>query len=285
MYYPKIKCKFKVICTYYRYNGLSIDLMLKKGLLTMLLQNKVVVVTGAAGGIGRATALAAAHHGAHLAISDVDAAGLVQTAQLLAEMGVLVYSDVLDVADSYQVEAYMAGVSGHFGRIDCAFNNAGVGGEVNKLHQLSEPSWDKVIEVNLKGVWLCMKYEILHMRGEAGGAIVNMASAAGLVGFPHNSAYSAAKHGVVGLTKSAAGEYARDRIRVNAVCPGYVDTPMVKQLDKARPGLVNSTLQGVPMKRLGEAHEVAEAVIFLLSEGASFITGHSLSIDGGMVVL
>jgi NAD(P)-dependent dehydrogenase (short-subunit alcohol dehydrogenase family) len=251
----------------------------------MLLKNKVVVVTGAAGGIGLATALVAAENGAHLAISDLDASGLVNTAQQLAAMGVLVYSDVLDVSDARQVEAYMAGVAAHFGRIDCAFNNAGVGGEVNKLHQLSEESWNNVINVNLKGVWLCMKHEIPYMRGESGGAIVNMASAAGLVGFPLNSAYSAAKHGVIGLTKSAAGEYARDHIRVNAVCPGYVDTPMVKQLDMVRPGMVGSTLQGIPMRRLGEAREVADAVIFLMSEHASFITGHSLSIDGGMVVL
>ncbi len=250
----------------------------------MLLKDKVVVVTGAGGGIGRATAIAAAQNGAYVAISDLDAGNLIVTAQRLAEMGVPVYSDVLDVSDAARVEAYMNAVASHFGRIDCAFNNAGVGGEISKLHQLSEPNWDKVIDVNLKGVWLCMKYEVPHMRGE-GGAIVNMASAAGLVGFPHNAAYSAAKHGVIGLTKSAAGEYARDRIRINAVCPGYVDTPMVKELEKARPGVVGSTLQGVPMKRLGEPSEVAEAVIFLLSEGASFITGHSLSIDGGMVVL
>jgi len=251
----------------------------------MLLKEKVVVVTGAAGGIGRATAIAAAENGAYLAISDLDAGGLIATAQILAEMGVAVYSDVLDVSDAEQVEAYMHGVAGHFGRIDCAFNNAGIGGEVNKLHQVHEDVWDKVISVNLKGVWLCMKYEIPHMRGEGGGAIVNMSSAAGLVGFPHNAAYSAAKHGVVGLTKSAAGEYARDRIRVNAICPGYVDTAMVKELELARPGVVGSTLQGVPMRRLGEASEVAEAVMFLLSDKASFITGHSLSIDGGMVVL
>jgi len=251
----------------------------------MLLKDKVVVVTGAAGGIGRATAIAAAEHGAHLAISDLDATGLLVTAQQLAELGVLVYSDVLDISDGSQVEAYMNGVAAHFGRIDCAFNNAGVGGELNKLHQVSEANWDKVLDVNLKGVWLCMKHEIPHMRREAGGAIVNMASAAGLVGFPLNAAYSASKHGVIGLTKSAAGEYARDHIRVNAVCPGYVDTAMVTQLEATRPGLVGSTLQGVPMKRLGRASEVAEAVIFLLSDMASFVTGHSLSIDGGMVVL
>lgn len=251
----------------------------------MLLKNKVVVVTGAGGGIGRATALAAAEHGAYLAISDIDAAGLLTTFQHLTEMGAVPFSDVLDVSDEAQVELYMHKAAAHFGRIDCAFNNAGVGGEINKLHQWTEQNWDKVIDVNLKGVWLCMKHEIPHMRGEYGGAIVNMSSAAGLVGFPLNAAYSAAKHGVIGLTKSAAGEYARDKIRVNAVCPGYVDTPMVKQLDMVRPGLVNSTLQAVPMRRLGDAREVAEAVIFLLSDNASFITGHSMSIDGGTVVL
>lgn len=251
----------------------------------MLLKNKVVVVTGAAGGIGLATALLAAEHGAHLAISDIDAAGLLNTIQQLAEMGVTPYSDVLDVSNTAQVERYMLGAAANFGRIDCAFNNAGVGGEINKLHQLSEESWDKVVDVNLKGVWLCMKYQIPHMRGESGGAIVNMASSAGLVGFPLNAVYSATKHGVLGLTKSAAGEYARDRIRVNAVCPGYVDTPMVKQLEMVRPGMVNTTLQAVPMRRLGDAREVAEAVVFLLSDNASFITGHALSVDGGMVVL
>jgi NAD(P)-dependent dehydrogenase (short-subunit alcohol dehydrogenase family) len=250
----------------------------------MDLQDKVIVVTGAGGGIGRAAALKAAQHGARLAISDVDASSLLETAQQLAQTGAAVYSDVLDVTDAQQVERYMNAVGSHFGQIDGAFNNAGVGGEISKVHQLSEAAWNRVISVNLTGVFLCMKYEIPNMRGSS-GAIVNMASAAGLVGFPHNAVYSAAKHGVLGLTKSAAGEYARNKIRVNAVCPGYVDTPMVATLDEVRPGLVNATLQNVPLKRLGHVDEVAEAVVFLLSERASFINGHALSIDGGMVVL
>ncbi|MCU0465149.1 MAG: SDR family oxidoreductase [Anaerolineae bacterium] len=252
----------------------------------MLLQDHSIVITGAASGIGRATALAAAREGARIAVSDVDSAGLAATVEQAEALGAAVYSDTLDVSNAQHVEAYMGAVVERFGRIDGAFNNAGVGGDIARLHQLGEDLWDRVMDVNLKGVWLCMKYQVLHMRHNGDGAsIVNMASAAGLVGFPNNSAYSAAKHGVVGLTKSAAGEYARDNIRINAVCPGYIDTPMVATLEKTRPGLVGATLQGVPMRRLGTVEEVAEAVIFLLSPRSSFMTGHAMSIDGGMVVL
>jgi NAD(P)-dependent dehydrogenase (short-subunit alcohol dehydrogenase family) len=224
----------------------------------------------------------AAREGALLAISDIDAGGLVETVQQLAGMGVPVYSDVLDVTDAQQVERYMNAAASHFGRLDGAFNNAGVGGEIARLHNLSEASWDKVIDVNLKGVWLSMKYQLPLLREAGGGAVVNMASVAGLIGFPHNAVYSAAKHGVVGLTKSAAGEYARDNVRVNAVCPGYIDTPMVAMLEKVRPGLVNATLQGTPLRRLGTPDEIAEVVVFLLSARASFITGHAFGIDGGL---
>jgi NAD(P)-dependent dehydrogenase (short-subunit alcohol dehydrogenase family) len=189
----------------------------------------------------------------------------------------------VDVTDPLQVEAHAQQTVARFGGLDGAFNNAGVGGHLIKLHELSEGDWDHVINVNLKAVWLCMKYEILHLR-EGRGVIVNMASAAGLLGLPNNAVYTASKHGVVGLTKAAALEYARRGIRVNAVCPAFIDTPMVAGMDTERPGIVANVTNFNPMKRLGEPDEVAAAVVWLLSDEASFVNGHSLAIDGGLVV-
>lgn len=248
-----------------------------------MLQDKTIVITGAASGIGRATALLAAKYGAKLALCDLNGEGVAETAQMAREVGVPALSMSVDVAVAEQVEAFMKQASAEYGRIDGAFNNAGVGGTLTRAHMLTEEQWDQCISINLKGVWLCIKYEIPHMRGDGGGAIVNMASVAGLLGFPMNSVYAASKHGVIGLTKSAAAEYARNNIRVNAVCPGYTDTPMVSAIDDIRPGLVENTLQAVPMRRLGRPEEIAETVCFLLSDRAPFLTGQSIAIDGGLV--
>lgn len=247
-----------------------------------MLEHKAIVITGAASGIGRATALLAAKYGANLALCDLNSAGVEETAQMARELGATAISGGVDVSNAAQVEAFMSRANAEFGKIDGAFNNAGVGGTLARVHMLTEEMWDQCIAVNLKGVWLCMKYEVPHMRGD-GGAIVNMASVAGLLGFPMNSVYAAGKHGVVGLTKSAAGEYARNNIRVNAVCPGYTDTPMVSAIDDIRPGMVENTLQAVPMRRLGRPEEIAETVCFLLSDRAPFLTGQAIAIDGGLV--
>lgn len=247
-----------------------------------MLENKIIVMTGAASGIGRATALLAAKYGASLALCDLNGEGVAETAQLAREAGVRAISEAVDVSSATQVEAFMQRVGSEYGRLDGAFNNAGVGGTLTRTHMLPEDLWDQCMSVNLKGVWLSMKYEVPLLRGDGGGAIVNMASVAGVIGFPMNAVYSASKHGVVGLTKSAAAEYARNNIRVNAICPGYTDTPMVSAIDEIRPGMVENTLQAVPMKRLGHPDEVAETVCYLLSSRAPFLTGQAITIDGGL---
>lgn len=250
-----------------------------------MLENKTIVITGAASGIGRETALAAARYGARLAVCDLNAEGVEETAQMIRDGGADAIAGTVNVAVAAQVEAFMKRAAAEYGKIDGAFNNAGVGGALTRVHMLSEDLWDACINVNLKGVWLCMKYEIPHIRGDGGGAIVNMASVAGLIGFPMNAVYGASKHGVVGLTKSAAAEYARNNIRINAICPGYTDTPMVSAIDEIRPGMVENTLQAVPMRRLGRTAEIAETVCFLLSDRAPFLTGQAIAIDGGLTAI
>ncbi|GIK28060.1 MAG: SDR family oxidoreductase [Chloroflexi bacterium] len=248
-----------------------------------MLENKVILITGAAGGLGRATALAAARYGAKLALCDLHQAGVDETAEMARALGSEAISAPVDVSAAHEVEAFVKSAAGAFGMLDGAFNNAGVGGTLSRTHMLTEEQWDQTMAVNLKGVWLCMKYEYPYMRREGGGAIVNMASVAGLIGFPMNAVYAASKHGVIGLTKSAAAEYARYNIRVNAVCPGYTDTQMVAAIEDIRPGMVDKTLESVPMRRLGKPEEVAETVCFLLSDRAPFLTGQAIAIDGGLI--
>lgn len=250
-----------------------------------MLENKTIIITGAASGIGRATALAAAQYGARLALCDMNESGVAETAQMARDLGASAISGKVDVSVAADLEAFMARTAAEYGKIDGAFNNAGVGGALTRVHMLPEDQWDQCIAVNLKGVWLSMKYEIPHMRGDGGGAIVNMASVAGLLGFPMNAVYAASKHGVIGLTKSAAAEYARNNIRINAVCPGYTDTPMVSAIEDFRPGMVEKSVELVPMRRLGKPEEVAETVCYLLSDRAPFLTGQSIAIDGGLTVI
>jgi len=187
----------------------------------------------------------------------------------------------VDLTKGAAVEALVRGTVERYGRLDWAVNNAGVGGVMAPTDQQSEAAWDSIMDVNLKGVWLCMKYEIRAMLEQGGGAIVNVASAAGLVGFRYAAPYAASKHGVVGLTRSAALEYARKGIRVNAVCPGFTETPMVAGLGET---MVEATVKAIPMRRLGTPEEIAQAIVWLCSEGASFVTGHALAVDGGTVV-
>ncbi|MDX2161465.1 MAG: SDR family oxidoreductase [bacterium] len=247
-----------------------------------LLDGKIGLVTGGASGIGRAAALAMAQAGARIVVSDIDTVGGEETAAQIQALGREAAFVQADVSQADQVDALIQVAARLYGRIDCAFNNAGVGGELSALHEKTEAEWDRVIGINLKGVWLCMKAEIPLMLANDGGSIVNMASVAGLVGFRAAALYSASKHGVIGLTRSAALEYARRNIRVNAVCPYFTDTPMVQQMIDTVPAMKDATVSGSPMKRLGTPEETAAAVVWLCSDQASYITGHALPIDGGV---
>jgi NAD(P)-dependent dehydrogenase (short-subunit alcohol dehydrogenase family) len=250
--------------------------------MNMRFDNKVVLVTGGGGGIGRASALAFARAGAKVAVTDRDVkAGEETTAQVKALGAEAVFIEA-DVMQATQVQAMVAQVVAHFGRLDCAFNNAGIEEEHMRLADCDEAIFDRILGVNVKGVWLCMKYQIAQMLTQGGGSIVNTASVAGLVGAPKMSAYSASKHAVIGLTKSAAVEYGRKRIRVNAVCPGVIRTVMYERAVLADPK-VGSTVAGIhPVGRIGEADEVAAAVLWLSSDAASFVTGLAHTVDGGM---
>ena len=250
------------------------------------LDGKVALITGGASGIGRATALTFAREGAKLVIADMHDEGGDQTVHLITENGGAAIFVQTDVTQATAVEALISKAVETYGRLDCAHNNAGISGTgiVGAQRALTaeypEERWHQVLAVNLTGVWLCMKYEIAQMLTQASGAIVNTASVAGLVGLPYASAYVASKHGVVGLTKTAALEYAQRGIRVNCVCPGYIQTPMTATAtqDPARRALI---IASEPVGRMGHPEEVAETVVWLCSNAASFVTGHALTVDGG----
>ncbi len=248
------------------------------------LDGKVALVTGGGSGIGRASSLAFARDGAKVVIVDVNVEGGEETAQLVKEAGgdaVLVHADVSKASDAQNMVDRTLEV---YGRLDCAFNNAGVSGRSRgSMADYSEEDWDRVIGINLKGVWLCMKYEIPQMLKQGGGAIVNTASVAGLVGIRGTCAYIAAKHGVAGLTKAAALEYGESGIRVNAVCPGYINTPLTRPIFDRIEGMESDVIARHPLGRLGEPNEIAEAVVWLSSDAASFVTGHTMTVDGGYV--
>ena len=250
------------------------------------LAGKVALVTGGGSGIGRETALGFARRGARVVVADRNAAAGEQTARLIADTGgdsTFVASDVSKASD---VEAMIKRCVEVYGRLDCAHNNAGISGSGGAVRgptaDYSEESWDAVIGINLKGVWLCMKYELQQMLSQGGGAIVNTASIAGLVGIPGNIGYVASKHGVVGLTRAAALEYAARNIRVNAVCPGYIDTPLIEALTSDAPTRAAIEARH-PQGRLGQPGEIADAVLWLCSDAASFVNGHTLTVDGGYV--
>ena len=248
-----------------------------------LLEGKVALITGGSTGIGRATAQIFAREGAKVAVADVNVEGAEETVKLIKDAGgeaIFIKTDVSQTADA---EAMVKKVVETYGRLDCAFNNAGIEGELQPTQDYAEATWDRVVGINLKGVWLSMKAEIQQMLSQGGGAIVNTASAAGLVAVPAMSAYVAAKHGVVGLTKTAALEYAKSGIRVNAVCPGGVDTPMVKRVFSNNPQFAEAAASAEPVGRLAQPAEIGEAVAWLCSEAASFVTGHPMAVDGGMV--
>jgi NAD(P)-dependent dehydrogenase (short-subunit alcohol dehydrogenase family) len=248
------------------------------------LHEKIALVTGAGSGIGRATSLVLAREGATIVVADVDAAGGEETVSAIKDMGGVGMFVHADVSRATDVEAMVEATMKTYGRLDCAYNNAGIEGYFGgRLHEYPEDTFDRLIEINVKGVWLCLKYEILQMLKQGGGAIVNTASAAGLVGSRQMSAYVASKHAVVGLTKSAALEYAKDGIRVNAVCPGIIDTPMMDRLVDGREDYASTIPTRQPIGRKGTPEEIAEAVAWLCSDAASLVTGLSMSVDGGFV--
>jgi NAD(P)-dependent dehydrogenase (short-subunit alcohol dehydrogenase family) len=253
-----------------------------------MLDGKVALVTGGGGGIGRATALAMVREGAKLAVADFNAAAARDTVTAINEAGGQAITLTGDVSRAAEVQTMADDTLSAFGRLDCAFNNAGIAGHHveavgKKTAEWPEAAFDRMIAVNLKGVWLCMAAELRHMQAHGGGSIVNTASIAGLIGLPTSAAYVAAKHGVVGLTKTAAIEYAEAGIRVNAVCPGYIETPMTAPIRaSARAGAI---LGQTPMRRYGRPEEIAELVVWLCSERASFVTGAAYNADGGWIAV
>jgi NAD(P)-dependent dehydrogenase (short-subunit alcohol dehydrogenase family) len=248
-----------------------------------LVQGKVVLVTGGGSGIGRAASLALAQEGANVAVSDVVVAGGEETVRLIQAAGGEATFVKADVAKAAEVEALIKKVVEIYSRLDCAVNNAGVEGAMTSTVDCSEENFDRIIAVNLKGVWLCMKHEIPQMLKQGGGAIVNTASVAGLVGFQGLPAYVASKHGVNGLTKTAALEYAKQGIRVNAVCPGVIQTPMLDRLFTSQPGAGETIAAMEPLGRLGKPEEIAAAVVWLCSDASSFVTGVPMAVDGGLI--
>lgn len=247
-----------------------------------LVQGKVALVTGGSSGIGRATSLIFAREGAKVVVADVLVEGGEETVRLIKAAGgdaIFVKADMSKAAD---IEAMVQKAVSTYGRLDCAHNNAGIEGGTGKTGDYKEEDWDRVMLINLKGVWLCMKYEIQQMLKQGGGVIVNTASDAGLLGVPQMPAYVASKHGVVGLTKTAALEYAKSGIRVNAVCPGVINTPMVERITGQRPGRAERMAAVEPVGRMGKPEEIGEAVVWLCSDAASFVTGLPMAVDGGI---
>jgi len=245
--------------------------------------DKVALVTGAASGIGRATALALAEAGATVLVSDLTVDAGEETVSLIEESGGIASFLKADVSQAGEVESLVSAVIESYGRLDIGINNAGIGSRWSRVAELSIDDWHQVINVNLNGVFYCMHYEIQQMLKQGGGVIVNTSSIAGLRGLANSAAYSASKHGVVGLTKSAALEYARHQIRINAVCPVFTRTPLFEELFKVNPTYEERLIKNIPMRRYGAPEDIAGAILWLCSEAAAFVTGHALPLDGGIM--
>lgn len=250
------------------------------------LTSKTALVTGAATGIGRASALALSREGASVCVSDTDLEGAEETVRLISAGGGQAIARHCDVSERAEVEAMVTATLSAFGKLDVAVNNAGISGHFNqRLHEADDDMFERVIDVNLRGVWHCMKAELPPMLAQGNGTIVNIASVAGLIGAPRAADYTASKHAVLGITKSAALDYAKSGIRVNAVCPAYTDTAMVRGAVAGNPVMDSIMTRAIPMGRLGRAEEIAEAVVWLCSDASAFVTGHALVLDGGLTAM
>jgi NAD(P)-dependent dehydrogenase (short-subunit alcohol dehydrogenase family) len=242
---------------------------------------KVALVTGAGSGMGLVTANAFAEAGAAVALADVNENAVRSAAEKLVAAGHKAIGIRCNVADENEVAAMVQQTVAAFGRLDAVFNNAGVMSPAVEIADVSREEYDRIIDINLRGVWNCMKHELRHMREQGSGAIVNCSSIGGLIGIPGRATYHATKHGVIGLTKSAALEYTSRGIRINAVCPGTIETPMVAEM-MAKESITSEDFQrDLPIGRLGRPEEIAAAVLWLCSPGASFVIGHALVVDGG----
>lgn len=248
------------------------------------LTGKVAFVTGAGNGIGRATALAFSRAGASVVVADISQEANQETARLIEEAGSRALAVRCDVSRADDVRAALDKTIAAFGRLDFAFNNAGVEQPIKATADLSEEEWGRIVDINLRGVFLCMKYEIPLMLKQRGGAIVNTSSGAGVKGFAGQAAYCAAKFGVVGLTKAAALDYAKSNIRVNAVCPGIIETPMMDRFSGGTPEGRERVIAQEPVGRMGKPDEIGAAVVWLCSDAAAFVVGHAMVIDGGQTV-
>jgi NAD(P)-dependent dehydrogenase (short-subunit alcohol dehydrogenase family) len=246
-------------------------------------QNKVALVTGGSFGIGSATAIALAKEGANVVIADWIQDSSCSTLTKIKEAGTEGIFIHCDVSNATEVKSMVEQILARFGRLDYAFNNAGIEGSMAPAHECTEENWDRTVNINLKGVWLCMKEEVLHMRNNGGGVIVNCSSVAGLTGFMNLPAYVASKHGIVGLTKTAALENATTGIRINPVCPGVIHTAMIDRVTGGDTETEKQFTAMEPVGRMGNPEEIANAVVWLCSNEASFVTGIALPVDGGFL--
>ena len=245
---------------------------------------KVAFVTGGANGIGRAAALAFARAGASVVVADVSETQNQETARMIQDLGGRALAVACDVSRNADIQRALNATVDRFGRLDVAFNNAGIEYTIKPAADVTEEEWNRIIDIDLRGVFLCMKHEIPLMLKQGGGAIVNTSSGAGIKGFKGGAAYVAAKHGVVGLTKAAALDYAKSNIRINAVCPGIIDTPMMDRFSGGTAEGRQGVIAQEPVGRMGTPEEIAATVVWLCSDAASFVVGHAMVVDGGQTV-